>query len=766
MDDSLIGQTLGEYEILERVGKGGMGLVYKARQISLDRVVAIKVLPPEMCADEEYVDRFLREARAAAHLNHPNIIQIFDAGVANDTYFFVMEFVDGKNLIQILREEGVFREQRALRIVKDTAIGLTFAHQMGVVHRDVKPENIMVTQNGVVKIGDLGLAKYKSQQMDASLTSAGMTMGTPFYIAPEQIRGMKDIDARADIYALGMSLYHILEGRPAFGKGSGAEIMAQHLSDPVPPIERADISVGMRELITAMTMKNRDERLQDMSDVALGVAKMLGEELPHTIAARAVGPAVQKAKKEEKSLLVMILFLVTIILLVAGFIVYKLVNKKTDIVLDHPEAIPQQPSSIVVPAPTESVPAKTAEATPPPNEEANHENSSGTKPETSSRPNRPFRVRHKDLALVPKSEAIPSDPLKAESKPPEAAPKEASTEAIPPPQPSSETTPSSESIVAETPKEETQTASLDRQILKGPNMIRDTTIYFGRDQLPFVKYEDGKYGAVNLIFPSIEKNVTLQAFQVGKGDVQREMGKALGQQYRLIVASYTNDMKRLVESRALIKLNIVGSDREKAREFAEKILKVEKADLRLMVEGVRSNTDMTLTIRRVLKNWGAARPEYKNTRTKMGVSDQVKDYSRFLSEYDAETTWEYSSRSKWDKWYTPGASHVGRDIEPSNETRERHITGGRGSKSIMFNVLPDLQNWAKGILENREAIQDPGWLIQCVNGSGEISFSPTELPSVPFGKMKDTKLVPALILQMKKEESAPLTDVQVDESSR
>lgn len=416
VDDFLIGLTFGEYELLERIGKGGMGLVYKARQISLDRIVAIKVLPHEMCSDEEYVDRFLREARAAAHLNHPNIIQIFDAGIADATYFFVMEFVDGKNLIQILKEDGVFQEKQALKIIKDAAIGLTFAHQMGVVHRDVKPENIMLTKGGEVKIGDLGLAKYQSAQMDASLTLAGMTMGTPFYIATEQIRGMKDIDGRADIYALGMSLYHILEGKPAFGEGSGAEIMDRHLSSPIPPIGRADVSAATRELIVSMTMKNRDERLQDMSQVAVNIARMLGEEIPHTIASRAMNSPVEKIKKEEKSLIAIILFLFVVITLVGGFIVYKLAKKKTLGLPDRSQVI-QTPSPTAIPHP-ESVPAQEVELVEAPKEEVVPETSSEAKFETSSKEyNRRYR-------MTTKEKVVPVEFQKNESKPSQEEPKE------------------------------------------------------------------------------------------------------------------------------------------------------------------------------------------------------------------------------------------------------------------------------------------------------------------------------------------------------
>jgi len=282
MDDLLTGFLLGDYEVKQRIGKGGMGVVYLARQVSLDRPVAIKVLPAALCADAEYVDRFLREARAAAHLNHPNLIQIYDAGVSDaradeNLYFFVMEYVDGKNLGQIMKEQRRFEERDALFIIQQAAEGLGYAHTMGVVHRDVKPENIMVTNQRAVKIGDLGLAKWKINEYELSLTSSGTTMGTPYYISPEQIRG-KDIDGRADVYSLGMTLYHLLAGKPAFGGTSGAEIMAQHLSDKVPPLRVANPAVTQKtmELIAAMTVKKREQRMQDMAEVSDTISEILG----------------------------------------------------------------------------------------------------------------------------------------------------------------------------------------------------------------------------------------------------------------------------------------------------------------------------------------------------------------------------------------------------------------------------------------------------------------------------------------------------------
>ncbi len=290
MDDLLTGFRLGDYEVQHRIGKGGMGVVYLARQVSLDRLVAIKVLPPDLCVDQEYVDRFLREARAAAHLNHPNIIQIFDAGVADNLYFFVMEYIDGKNLGQILKEQHRFEERDALYIVQQAAEGLGFAHSMSVVHRDVKPENIMVTSQRSVKIGDLGLAKWKPNELEMSLTASGTTMGTPYYISPEQIRGLKDIDGRADIYSLGMTLYHMLCGKPAFSGTSGAEIMAQHLSDKIPPIQLSNPSISQPtiDLVTAMTVKKRDQRIQDIFEVSEMISGILGNPRPDNSPSRVV----------------------------------------------------------------------------------------------------------------------------------------------------------------------------------------------------------------------------------------------------------------------------------------------------------------------------------------------------------------------------------------------------------------------------------------------------------------------------------------------
>ena len=285
MDHSFTGSILGDYKIQEGIGQGGMGVVYRARQLSLDRPVAIKILPPRYCADHDYVNRFLREARAAANLNHPNIIHVFDAGVSNDIYFFVMELMDGQNLGQVVRERGRLREYEALCTIYEVTKGLAFAHSKDIIHRDVKPENIMLTSHRAVKIGDLGLAKWKPKESELALTADGTSLGTPYYISPEQIRGGKDVDARSDIYSLGMTFDHLLRGEPAFVGTTPAEILAQHLSDEIPPIPSADsdISEPILELLAGMTAKKREDRIQQMSDVTNAIAQILGfqhDEMP------------------------------------------------------------------------------------------------------------------------------------------------------------------------------------------------------------------------------------------------------------------------------------------------------------------------------------------------------------------------------------------------------------------------------------------------------------------------------------------------------
>jgi len=277
MADQLIGTFIGEYEIIGQLGIGGMGVVYRARQFNLAREVALKLLPPEYGRDNEYIERFLREARAAARLNHPNIVQVYDAGVYEGNYFFVMELIQGKNVGDIIRNETRISERDAIRMILQAALGLGFAHHAGIIHRDVKPENLILNEDGTVKICDLGLAKWGLSQVDKRITQMGMTIGTPFYIAPEQVRGV-DVDHRADIYSLGASFYHMLTGKQPFEGSNYAEIMLSHLKKPFPDPRSIypHLSDECVRLLQKMTQKQPDRRCQTMDEVVDAACMIIG----------------------------------------------------------------------------------------------------------------------------------------------------------------------------------------------------------------------------------------------------------------------------------------------------------------------------------------------------------------------------------------------------------------------------------------------------------------------------------------------------------
>jgi predicted Ser/Thr protein kinase len=207
-----------QLEVLELIGRGGMGAVYKARQPSLERLVALKVLPPEAGRDPAFAERFAREARALARLCHPNIVAVHDVGKAGEFYYFVMEYVDGANLRELLRD-GQLTPEQALRIVPQICDALQYAHENGVVHRDIKPENILLDRKGRVKIADFGLAKLLGRDTgNFTLTGSRQVMGTLYYMAPEQVERPLEVDHRADIYSLGVVFYEMLTGQLPVGR--------------------------------------------------------------------------------------------------------------------------------------------------------------------------------------------------------------------------------------------------------------------------------------------------------------------------------------------------------------------------------------------------------------------------------------------------------------------------------------------------------------------------------------------------------------------
>lgn len=231
----LVGHQLGEFEILELLGQGGMGAVYKARQISLDRLVAIKTLQATLAGDDTYIRRFRQEAKAAALLNHPNLVSVYSAGETDGQHWFAMEYVEGETVKARLKRKVRLPAPDAITIALHVAVALDYSwRKASLIHRDVKPDNIFLSGEGEVKLGDLGLAKSLEQNQE--LTQTGASMGTPLYISPEQVLGAKDVDLRADIYSLGCTLYHLLSGQPPFAARSAMALMMQHVSAPVPDL--------------------------------------------------------------------------------------------------------------------------------------------------------------------------------------------------------------------------------------------------------------------------------------------------------------------------------------------------------------------------------------------------------------------------------------------------------------------------------------------------------------------------------------------------
>jgi hypothetical protein len=243
-----------QLEVFDLIGRGGMGAVYKARQPHLDRFVALKILPPEVGRDPAFADRFAREARTMARLNHRGIVTLYDFGLAGDYYYFLMEYVDGASLRQVIRE-GNLSPEEALAIVPQICDALQYAHDQGVVHRDIKPDNILIDRAGSVKIADFGLAKLFGQPpADQVLTATGQVMGTPHYMAPEQMQGAAAVDHRADIYALGVVFYELLTGELPLGRFP-------------PPSEKVQLDVRLDQVVLRALEKDPERRYQHASEV-------------------------------------------------------------------------------------------------------------------------------------------------------------------------------------------------------------------------------------------------------------------------------------------------------------------------------------------------------------------------------------------------------------------------------------------------------------------------------------------------------------------
>jgi len=292
-----VGKTIdGKYEVISKIGQGGMGEVYRARHLMMDRVVALKLLRLHLVQDDEALRRFQQEAKAASRIDHPNAVTIYDFGQAEEGFCYIaMEFIEGLSLKQVLRDGGPVSPERSLPIIKQICSVLAEAHRLGVIHRDIKPENIMLCRKGskedVVKVLDFGIAKLLKDESSAGMTKTGMVFGTPKYMSPEQIQG-KPLDGRSDIYALGCVIYEMLTGRPPFEGDADLDLMLKHLNnEPRPMRDTAPFLAAASELeqVVLRTLQkdsskrmSADELARELEEAATGKYAPQPEDVART----------------------------------------------------------------------------------------------------------------------------------------------------------------------------------------------------------------------------------------------------------------------------------------------------------------------------------------------------------------------------------------------------------------------------------------------------------------------------------------------------
>jgi serine/threonine-protein kinase len=271
------GQTLGDFQILRKLGEGGMGQVYLAQQMSLKRKVALKLLRADLAANATALKRFRAEAEAVAQATHPNIVQVYDIQNVNDLYYMALEYVEGRNLRQFLEKKGPPEVLLSLSIIRQVAAALQRAAELGIVHRDIKPENILLTRRGEVKVADFGLSRFFGDEATQALhlTQSGITLGTPLYMSPEQVEG-KAVDPRTDIYSFGVTCYHLLSGNPPFRGKSAFDVAVQHVQkQPVPLTQiRPDLPAELCSLVHRMMAKKPEERIQTGREIVREVARL------------------------------------------------------------------------------------------------------------------------------------------------------------------------------------------------------------------------------------------------------------------------------------------------------------------------------------------------------------------------------------------------------------------------------------------------------------------------------------------------------------
>ncbi|MGB6199818.1 MAG: serine/threonine-protein kinase, partial [Candidatus Acidiferrales bacterium] len=270
----MIGTQIGNYQVVEKIGEGGMGVVYRGVDVTLDRPVAIKVLSQELVGTPALVERFRAEARAQANLNHTNIATLYTFMQVDGVCVMVMELLEGETFDQIIRRRGLIPAEEAVPLFRQALMGIGFAHRMGIVHRDIKPSNIMLTKSGIVKVMDFGIAKVLGGQR---MTRTGTRMGTVAYMSPEQIRNMP-VDIRSDIYSLGATLYEMMTAHLPFESESDFQVMSDHVNTPPTPPTRyyPYIAPGFEQCVLKALAKNPDQRFQTVEEFGAGLEHPLG----------------------------------------------------------------------------------------------------------------------------------------------------------------------------------------------------------------------------------------------------------------------------------------------------------------------------------------------------------------------------------------------------------------------------------------------------------------------------------------------------------
>jgi serine/threonine protein kinase len=325
-----IARHFPQLEIIELLGSGGMGAVYKARQREIDRLVALKILPSEAVGDPGFAERFTREARALARLSHPNIVGLYHFGHVNGLHYFIMEYVDGLNLRQ-LEQAGKLSPREALQIIPQICEALQFAHDEGIVHRDIKPENVLLDKKGRVKIADFGLARILGHEPeDFRLTRARDVMGTPHYMAPEQVEKPQSVDHRADIYSLGVVFYEMLTGELPLGKFQ-------------PPSQKVQIDVRLDDVVLRALEKEPGRRYQHASEVKTDMETIMTERPASTAAAALAPPGSTSRQSQPRRRMIILVAVAAVLVLAIGLLwVWRRVNSWGAL---------QQPATVLAPSP-------------------------------------------------------------------------------------------------------------------------------------------------------------------------------------------------------------------------------------------------------------------------------------------------------------------------------------------------------------------------------------------------------------------------------